>query len=152
MTVVLRDIDRARVDSSKPCVTCGQPTEVRCDWPADKPTRIWHGSLDESDVVVTRMKKLHLPVLTVRRFFMWRRLLAGEERRHSITMFALEHPKNLSAAAPVRHWLYFHWGKQTVTVVRRGRCEAPCCEFHQREVGDNRHYCRDHWELREVAA
>jgi hypothetical protein len=35
----------------------------------------------------------------------------------------------------------------TFTTERLLSCGNPVCFRHHREVGDNRHYCRDHWEL-----
>lgn len=38
---------------------------------------------------------------------------------------------------------------EPVMVQRPGHCEAPCCENCAREVGDDVHHCRAHWDAGE---
>jgi hypothetical protein len=38
------------------------------------------------------------------------------------------------------------WPQDLVQALRWRACRAPCCEAHAREIGEDRHYCRVHWE------
>jgi len=116
------------------CAFCGNPADKLCDWKTEKPTDIPHAKLQMGDVIETRQQKHHLPVRQVVRFVV---VTAGV--RYPVTMYGLQFPDG-------RCWVYYLWGKDKARVLRPGTCDKPCCDTCSREAGEDKDYCKDHWQ------
>jgi len=149
-----------RRKKAAPCEFCGRPSTKLCDWPEDKPTKVEHGLLKPDDVVVTVQAKLRLPVQGLNRFTGQFRIWRDSGKEHLIpvprseqwlwenakildlpvTQYGLTFPKDRGS------FLYYCIGADQVTVLRPGTCDRPCCERCSREVGEDRDYCKAHWD------
>ena len=100
--------------------------------------KIGHEELAPGDVVVTVQHKFRLPVQGFQRL---RGSFVKRNGRHCfvVTMYGLNFPENRGS------WLYYLGGTDKVTVLRPGTCDAPCCDLHSRNVGEDLDYCQAHW-------
>lgn len=141
------------------CQFCGAPGTKLCDWKTDKPVEVSHLRLRADDTVVTARQKHRLRIQGFQRLEVDARVALGLaeqallDQPHSdqpcvtVTMYGLAFPDG-------RCWLYYCWSHNrnaTVTVLRPGTCDAPCCELHSRSVGEDVDYCMTHWRSWEVA-
>lgn len=125
------------------CAFCSSRGTKLCDWPMEKPVKIAHGKLKEGDTIVTRQNKYRLRVQGFQRFRTQRKDIRTTMTVR-VTMYGLVFPDG-------RCWLYYCVGKDQVSVLRPGTCDAPCCEAHSRSVDDDKDYCQDHWTSWESA-
>jgi hypothetical protein len=101
---------------------------------------IRHNRLSMDDVIVTTGgKRLHPQV--VARFPMWRnrRFNWLKPQKFQITMYGLSYGKG-------KDFLFYRYGKAAVRVLRTVPCGNACCELHVRELGDEKHCCKTHWD------
>lgn len=106
---------------------CGEPALYTCSWKLRKPFMIWAKDLKEGDQMQIPKKIGYSGVnqiedgITIGFLHVWL-----EFDPHA-------KPYILNRSEPVM-------------VRRNGACEAPCCVNCAREVAENRHYCRAHWD------
>lgn len=76
--------------------------------------------------------------------------LAGEA--HVLDISAIQTILQFTLRTSVSTWVWNRQEKAAMTVFRPGTCDAPACDAHSREVGDDRHYCQSHWRAWELVA
>lgn len=120
----------------QPCATCGAPAPFLCDWPdPEKPSQVTAADVRQGDILevpVARSKRVRLPVIEVE-------AVAGRSFRFR------GYYRSVGVAAAVGWASPWMLAEDVVTVRRPGTCDAPCCEQHAREVGEDRHYCAGCW-------
>jgi hypothetical protein len=127
------------------CQFCESEEEtVLCDWPEMKPTpkRTWLAEV--GDVWITQKKQHRASIVEIENLDKQRQTVIGENFGRRIWVLIPKHPK------PYPYDYCNHNGMFTTETL--GTCDRQCCWRHQREVGENRHYCMAHWDSWQGAA
>lgn len=111
---------------AKRCKFCGEPGETLCDWPVERMELIPGHKLRKGDraLVLCGLYEVIFCQADISKDALYLGLVLEKTGAVSTVEF------RLSGEYQVR---------------RTATCDAPCCEAHAREVGDDRHYCADHW-------
>jgi hypothetical protein len=121
------------------CQFCESDEEtVLCDWPVMKPTPKRTELAEVGDVWITKQAGKRARIVEIENLDKKREvvLFAGYGRR--IWVLIPGHPK------PYPYDYCNHNGMFTTEAP--GTCDRQCCWRHQREVGENRHHCKAHWD------
>jgi hypothetical protein len=126
-----RITDIGRATENVQCVVCAAGTDLVCDWlMEDKPIGVRAREVAVGDRIAVIPRRRH-PEIVCR--------VASIGFRGSTVVLNLQDPDGREAEWP-------RWPDEEIRILRRGPCRAPCCEAHTREIADNRHYCKAHWE------
>lgn len=145
--VYARAIERAAGDvpARKPpgCAFCSGPAERRCSWPMMKQESVKIELAEVGDLWITEQAAKRARIVQIEDLD--RRGNVTEEMPDSRRIWILipGHPDPY----PYKRWP----GNRYVTELL-GTCDAPACDSHSREVGDDVHYCQAHWRAWELVA
>ncbi len=120
----------------QPCAFCPTLSPLLCDWPiCDKQVEVRADEVLHGDRVwISRSRTARLGIAEVLGIFGVGAVLVFKLRTNRGSYEWVRHPTAM------------------VTLLRPGTCDAPMCDLHTREVGDDLHYCQTHWRAWEDAA
>lgn len=123
------------------CSVCRSTEEVAlCDWKVATETKLSIEHASVGDVWVSDKNRLR------------GRIVAIEPVPHSTQLLVWVKLPGHPEPYPYHCYPGAVYAPNAFVTERLLSCGNPACFRHHREVGDNRHFCRDHWELREMAA
>lgn len=132
---------------NKPCAFCGAEAPYLCDWPVTRFESVIAHDVRIGDVIrdwtAIEMRVLGIEALRPSP-------PVPVPARNSVLYFRVELlrvPKGTRSRA--KNYLDFGCLRHTLAIVptaKRGTCDQACCEAHAREIGEDRHYCREHWQ------
>ena len=124
----------------KPCAFCGAEGPYLCDWPVTRFESVMAHDVRIGDVIrdsTDADRAIEMRVL-------------GIEPRGLVLRFQIEflHVPKKSRACAVKYRCrgFVRWDRAAVLRAESGTCDQACCEAHAREIGEDRHYCREHWQ------
>jgi hypothetical protein len=119
-----------------PCDFCAADSLYLCDWPVTR-----RGEIEAGEVVVGDHLAIKLTARPLGR--------RGELYEATVSRIEVRPAANCVSSPSVLITTEYGtikapiWAR--VWALHRGTCDKPCCEAHVREVADERHYCKDHW-------
>lgn len=123
------------------CDECHSTEEVVCcDWKVPREITLPIKEASVGDVWISETKKLRGRVVEIER-------VPHSDTNLVVWVKLPGHPEPY----PYHRYIGAVYAPSSFVSERLLSCGAAVCFRHHREVGDNRHYCRDHWELQEVA-
>lgn len=120
------------------CQFCESLEEtVLCDWPEMKPTPKRTELAEIGDVWITEKAGKRGRITEVNNLNAAGMPTDDVFVRREIWVLIPGHPKP---------YPYSRVNGMSFTTLAPGTCDRQCCWRHQREVGENRHYCKAHWD------
>lgn len=123
------------------CRFCESDEETKlCDWPEMKPAPKRTELAEVGDAWITQKNHRRSRIVGIENLNRGRGREVVPEGGYGRRIWVLipKHPK------PYPYDYCNHNG--TFTTETPGTCDRQCCWRHHREVGEDRHYCKDHWD------
>jgi len=117
----------------KRCVFCNARGEFLCDWPVEKPVPVKPHDVRHGDLIVNYTESIGR-VIDIR----------AHADLFDFRLCLTRCPVGRARLVGTEVYTRFHVS-QKVRVIRTATCDSPACDLHVREVGDDRHYCVNHW-------
>lgn len=124
----------------KPCAFCGAEAPYLCDWPVTRFESVIAHDVRIGDVIrdsargetAIEMRVLGIEALGWLFLFQVEFLRVPQASRRRVEEYRrVGFARNAHGIVPT---------------AKRGTCDQACCEAHAREIGEDRHYCRGHWQ------
>jgi hypothetical protein len=125
---------------AEPCAFCGAEAPYLCDWPVTRFESVIAHDVRIGDVIrdsargetAIEMRVFDIHAVNSLLYFRVELLRVPKGARAQAKRYLdLGHLRHAGAIVPT---------------AKRGTCDQSCCEAHAREIGEDRHYCREHWQ------